>query len=217
MDRTAFSVVFALAATLSYGSVYFMGSRTELAPNGLYDVAEAGRPGSRYPDGVSLQVRGSYGPSSLMGTVSGTGAVERQDEGDTWHGDFAAGAALLWTAGNSSSLTFRMSKPVGGLGTSVGAADPGAYVAKIEALGEGDAVLATFVASGFNNGAELGEAPYLGVVSDAVDIHGIRLSLVSGGDLAITNVDVRTSPVPEPHLWAATLLAGAWWLRRRAC
>lgn len=215
MNRTVASILVVIASSVASPTIYFFSSPESLAAKGRFDLSRSGRPGTRYPTGLSLTVTGSFGPAALMGTVSGSGAIERQDQGNTWQGDFQDGEALVWTAHNSNQLTFRMSKPVGGLGTYVGAAAQGAYKAKIEALGAGDQVMATFTADGFNNGMGLGEAPYLGVGSDSVDLTGIRLSLVDGGDFAISSVDVRPNPVPEPHLWAASALVGAWWLRRR--
>lgn len=215
MNRTAMSALVVLAASVACPAVHFFASPEALNAAGKFDLAQAGRSGTRYANGLSMVVTGSFGPAALMGTVAGSGAIERQDQGNTWHGDFADGDPLVWTAGNSNSLTFHTTKPMGGFGTYVGALAHGAYTAKIEALGSGDQVLATFTADGFNNEMGLGEAPYLGVGSDQVNLTGIRLSLVDGGDFAITSINVRPSPVPEPHLWAASALVGAWWLRRR--
>ncbi|MBS1709468.1 MAG: hypothetical protein JSS65_12210 [Armatimonadetes bacterium] len=215
MSRFFASVLALSVMAVGQAAVSFVGSKAELDPHAKFDLAYSGRPGTTYAGSLWMVLHGDAGPAALSGTLTAPGPFQRQDQGNTWQGDFASGEPIVWTAGHSNSFTFRTDKPMAGMGTYVSAAARGAYTAMIEAMDRDDHVLAAFTRDGFNDMMGDGDAPYLGVVSDSRNIQSIRLSIVGGGDLAISSVDVRPNPVPEPQLWAMASLGGVWWLRRR--
>ncbi len=165
----------------------------------------------QYADGVPM---GSpIGATSALlrtGTLSDGGAFTGLVEGTSWFGNFAVGDNVLFT-GDASDLvptsdSFEMAfdTPVAGLGLQITSNLYGAFTAALEVF-SGATSLGSFSVGGTMDGSEDGLAPFLGALSDAVDIDRAVFTLTSNNGFGLgvnrlltTDTPNAPNPIPEP-------------------
>lgn len=160
-------------------------------------------------------------PSTGGVTASGAGAyaVVQQAPGGSWGGNFTAGESLLASYDvNALDYTpgvfdLSFASPVSGFGTQVQAAFYGGFTADIYAFDSSNVLLGSFLGvAGTSTSNGDGSALFLGVLSSALDISRIRITIASnfgtGGainQLTLGRQEPQGPTVPEP----ATLLMAA--------
>ena len=165
----------------------------------------------------------TVGPITV-GVASSEGVLARNDEGNTYLGDFAIGDHLLTDAGSESD-TFIVSfaAPVLGFGTQI---EPhyirGPFTGDIEVFSPASVLIGNIPISGTATNAEDNSAPFFGIVSTTgADIGFAEFfvdqppPLFPAGAVAINRLDVLLG-VPEPSSLAVLALgiAGIFAFRR---
>lgn len=134
------------------------------------------------------------------------GAVPNDFSGG-WNGNFAPGAALLYTDNtidntNFGPITFTFSTPIYGFGTQFQSESQEAFTASIQVYDANNNLLNTFSQIGFSNNHADNSAMFLGVVDSAAGFSKVVLSVTTstGNDpFAINALSLNTS---HPELLA---------------
>lgn len=210
-----FSTVFlaaalVLAAASAEASAIQITSAAALGSNDFYDwgqvrVLDAG--GNSVAQPSPQNITSNLGRT---GSVSSGGAVTGLLEGTDWFGNFIVGQNVLYSGdpnnpfAAASSLALHFNTAVAGLGLQVTSNFYGAFTASIEAF-SGATSLGVFNVSGVMDGNEDGTAPFLGLLSDAMNIDSAIITLTSnaGAGLGVNRLLTTDSPgevtaVPEP-------------------
>lgn len=154
----------------------------------------------------------------VIGVASSQGVLARQNEGDGFTGDFAAGAHLLTDGGSESdNLIVRFAIPVTGFGTQI---DPhyitGGFSGEVDVFSITNTLLYEADFSGIATTAENNSAPFVGVESSLADIGYAEFWInqttpglpARSGALTINRLDVVDPvSVPEPPS-AVVILTG---------
>ena len=147
---------------------------------------------------------------------SSAGIAEVRQEGTDFTGNFHAGDTLLGLPDGFKSDVFGIrfsGAPVYGVGTQIEAASgfTGAFTGYMDLYSATSALLGEISVTGDATGAEDGSAAFIGAIS-SVPIAYVRFLVGEGnpffpreGDLAINQLSLLDSPIPEP---AALLLFG---------
>lgn len=162
-------------------------------------------PDSRTVGGVTVQVGSSQG------------ALYRNDEGNTYTGDFTPGDHLLTDAGSlSNSFLVQFGAPVSGFGTQVeidSTSLGSSYTGGIKLFDASNTLLYTALFSGTKTGAENNSTPFVGVMSDSKNIAYASFYIdqpgffpSTSGNLAINRLDVQVPEPPSIALFVSTLL-----------
>ncbi len=177
------------------------------------------------PTGTVISTPASQivGPLTV-GVASSQGVLARNDEGNTYFGDFAIGDRLLTDGGSKSdSFIVSFAAPVAGFGTQI---EPhyirGPFTGDIDVYSPASVLLGTIPISGNATNAEDNSAPFFGIVSTTGADIGFASFLVDqaapllpAGAVAINRLDVLLG-VPEPSSLAVLALgiAGIFGFRR---
>jgi hypothetical protein len=165
----------------------------------------------------------TVGPITV-GVASSQGVLARNDEGNTYLGDFTIGDHLLTDDGSESdSFIVSFGAPVSGFGTQI---EPhyirGPFTGDIDVYSPSSVLLGTIPISGNATNAENNSAPFFGIVSTTgADIGSASFlvdqasPLLPAGAVAINRMDVLLG-VPEPSSLAMLVLgiAGIFGFRR---
>src|SRR5262249_21002777 len=150
-----------------------------------------------------------------VGVSSSQGVLARNDEGNTYLGDFAIGDRLLTDGGSQSdSFIVSFAAPVLGFGTQI---EPhyirGPFTGHIDVFSPTDVLLGSIPISGTATTAEDTSAPFSGIVSTSGADIGFASFLVDhpspllpAGAVAINRLDVLLTVVPEPSSLAVLAL-----------
>jgi hypothetical protein len=195
----------AQAATIQVGSAGALGA------NDFFDWGQV-----RVLDGGGNAVA-QASPQNVTSNLARTGSISDGGdftglvEGTDWFGNFTVGNNVLYTgdANNpfaaASSFTMNFNSAVAGLGLQITSNFYGAFTASLEVF-NGATSLGIFNVAGVMDGNEDGTAPFLGALSNAVDINRAVFTLTSntGAGLGVNRLLTTDTPfrgndvVPEP-------------------
>jgi hypothetical protein len=148
----------------------------------------------------------------------------KQNGAGGYAGSFSDGDRLLTTFFDNGPLTLSFDKAVRGVGFNIENVNWGDFTGTMEFFDAGNSSLGFVTVTGTNSGSNDGSAPFLGGLSDLLEISKVVISVstVLGGEaLTINQVSLVTTgtpgTVPEPGsvLLVATALVGLILLRRR--
>lgn len=144
------------------------------------------------------------------GSISDGGTFTGLVEGTDWFGNFTVGNNVLYTGDTnnpfaaSSSFTMNFNTAVAGLGLQITSNFYGGFTAKLEVF-NGATSLGVFNVAGVMDGNEDGTAPFLGALSDALNINKAVFTLTSntGAGLGVNRLLTTDTPsngttTPEP-------------------
>ena len=225
-----FAAALVLLAVHAQAAVTQVGSAGALGADDFFDWGQV-----RVVDGGGNAVAQSSPiivTSNLArtGSISDGGSFTGLVEGTDWFGNFTVGNNVLYSGdpnnpfAAASAFTMNFNTPVAGLGLQITSNFYGAFTASLEVF-DGATSLGSFNVGGTMDGSEDGSAPFLGALSDSVDINKAVFTLTSntGAGLGVNRLltaDTPTRTVPEPTTLAlltlalATLALGQWRLRR---
>lgn len=145
-------------------------------------------------------------PSDATTNLSATVSVSmqagnnfvRNDQGNTWAGNFASGDMLLWTnytSANLNILTLVLPAGIAAAGTQIQTNSTGSFTAKIEAFNSGNTSLGSFVVNGNSTTSGDNSAVFLGVRNSSA-IAKIEISVLTAasnrGNYAINRLELGT-------------------------
>jgi PEP-CTERM motif len=220
--RLAFSAVLLASALVMSPQAWAasIGQVGSLAALGANDAVQWNGDGddidNDYDDGDT--VSSPYEVSSTGGIAVTASAMEltlyEQYGGGGFTANFTEGDKLLTTGFADGPLTLSFSTPVRGVGFQIVNQNPGSFTGTIEFFNAANlslGVLTTLGTSSFDND---GSAAFLGGVGNLLEISKVSISVsksydgfvdLEGTSLAINQLNLVTTPVPEPT--SALLLA----------
>jgi hypothetical protein len=208
-----------LVGSVCQASVFLVTSSAGLGGNDSTDWASLGAVDSLHASPLSAL---TVGGRPFTATTTGGDWQHYIQDGVDWDGNFANGAALLYSAG--APITFSFASPIVGAGMQIQPNDGlvGAFTARIEAFDAGDTSLGAFTETGFGSHAADGSAIFIGIRSDTANIAKFTVSFTDTLNseynfMAISNISI--SAVPEPAIAPALTAVGLLGLaacRRRA-
>jgi len=195
----------AQAATIQVGSAGALGAN-DFFDWGQVRVLDGG--GNAVAQPSPQNVTSNLGRT---GSISDGGTFTGLVEGTDWFGNFTVGDNVLYTGdpntpfAASSSFTMNFNTDIAGLGLQITSNFYGAFTASLEVF-NGATSLGVFNVAGVMDGNEDGTAPFLGALSDAVDIDRAVFTLTSntGAGFGVNRLLTTDTPfgnnaeVPEP-------------------
>jgi PEP-CTERM motif-containing protein len=208
----------AQASTIQIGSAGALGANDFFDWGQFVDGALQGSPlnaGSNLGRGATLTDGGNF--TALV-------------EGNDWIGNFTLGNNVLYSGDTNNpfaaatSFTWVSGTPIAGLGLQITSNFYGAFTASLEVF-NGATSLGLFSVGGVMDGNEDGTAPFLGALSDAVNINRAVFTLTSNqgagtagfgvNRLLTTDTPLRGTPVPEPATLSLVGMGALALIRRR--
>ena len=222
--------VLVMLASVAQAATIQVGSAGALGANDFFDWGQV-----RVLDGGGNAVA-QASPQNVTSNLGRTGSISDGGtftglvEGTDWFGNFTVGNNVLYTGDTnnpfaaSSSFTTNFNTAVAGLGLQITSNFYGAFTASLEVF-NGVTSLGVFNVAGVMDGNEDGTAPFLGALSDAVNINRAVFTLTSntGAGLGVnrllsTDTPLQAAEVPEPSTLTLVGLGGlaaAAWRRRQ--
>jgi hypothetical protein len=210
------------AGSPAHGSLMLVTSRAAFQGTDFIDWGKLGPEFTNVADPFAITSANGLNVTVSKPLTPPISIFQRRDENATmggWSGNFLLGDKLLWNSpligtGGPVTLDFGTTAVNGG-GAQIQTEFFGTFVAKIEAFDALGNSLGSFTETGNSQGGvgvpEDGSAIFIGVRSDAFDIHKITLSLVSAPplnpeqDFAINQFDINPAQTPTPVPEAGTL------------
>lgn len=201
-----------VVAGQAHAGFVFVSSSAGLAANDSIDWSSLGAPGT--PIANPFDVMSTGGVTAHVSQL-GSPSFQTRAQGTNWAGNFAPGAALLYTAGSNGPVTidFANTATVQAAGAQIQPNYYGTFTGVIEALAADGSVLASFnVKNALSNNLGDGSALFIGIQATGGDsFDKIRFSVTdvvaigqdaADNDFAISQVDLQTvsnlSVVPAP-------------------
>jgi PEP-CTERM motif len=186
-----------------------------IAFDGTTNLASLGADGTQVASGSSLSVSGIPGLTLTFSDATGL-PLSRDDQGNTWSGNFAPGTPLLWTNGTwqgangdiwqpNGPLTIGFSSPQRGLGFQIQADAFGPFTASLCAYDSGNLLLGCGNFTGDSTSAGDNSAIFVGLYDSQQNISSVVVNN-GDGDFAISSPFVSDAPVPTPEPGTFTLL-----------
>src|SRR5262245_27534916 len=206
----AVPVVLLFTAAQAQAATIQVGSAGALGANDFFDWTQV-----RVLDGGGNAVaqaspRNVTSNLARTGSISDGGSFTGLVEGTDFIGNFTVGNNVLYTGDTNnpfaaaSSFTMNFNTAVAGLGLRITSNFYGAFTASREVF-NGATSLGVFNVAGVIDGNEDGTAPFLGALSDAVNINKAVFTLTSntGAGLGVNRLLTTDTPtngnqVPEP-------------------
>ncbi|MBX3111372.1 MAG: PEP-CTERM sorting domain-containing protein [Fimbriimonadaceae bacterium] len=211
MKRIISLACLGLLAAQAFGSVTLLTSRAQITETDYIDWADLGPDNTAAPSSFTISTHGT--PFDVL--ISAPGTFERRTQSASWYGDFAPGDALLYYLGRTG-VTLTGAKTCNDVGFQVDRNQYGAFGATLTAYDGLDNVLGSFHVNGNVTPDADNSALFVGVHSDAGDIHHVTIVMDDLGDFAINRVSYACcSPVPEPATMSALGLGALALLRRK--
>lgn len=204
--------VLLLAGTSAHASTIQVASAAALGSNDFFDWGQV-RVLDANGDAVAQP-----SPRTIASNLGRTGSVSNggsftgllEGAGTDWLGNFMIGDKVLYSGDTadpfsaSTSFTMTFGSPIAGLGLHITSNFDGLFKANLEVF-NGAMSLGLFNVAGVKDGAEDGSAPFLGVLSDAVNIDRAVFTLTENADagfgvnrLLTTDTPTGVTAVPEP-------------------
>ena len=207
----AVPLVLLFTASQAQAAAIQVGSAGALGANDFFDWGQV-----RVLDGGGNAVA-QPSPENVTSNLARTGSISDGGqftglvEGTDWFGNFTVGNNVLYTGdpnnpfAGASSFTMNFNTAVAGLGLQITSNFYGAFTASLEVF-NGATSLGVFNVGGVMDGNEDGTAPFLGALSDAVNINRAVFTLTSntGAGLGVNRLLTTDTPtgrqdvVPEP-------------------
>jgi hypothetical protein len=134
---------------------------------------------------------------------------------DSWDGNFAPGAQVLWTVQKGPDITISLANATRGFGAQIQPDSYGVFTAQITAFNAGGALLGTYTENGISTRDGDNSAIFIGLLDDTAEISKIVFNLIAApgltNDFAIGSAEFGngvTPAVPEVSTWTM-ILAGA--------
>ena len=190
---------------LPAGILTIATTRAGLGGNDFIDWSQLGPDFTTVTSPLNVTSNGGLGPDHV---VNGTQAFFSIQQGNTWGGNFAPNAAVLYNqAGGPFTITF--ASPISGAGLQFQSATLGSFTAIITVFGAGNVNFGTVTRSGTSTNNGDNSAIFLGALSSLNDIVSLQfnVTILSGGNqindpngFGVNRLDLVAGPtsVPEP-------------------
>jgi len=185
-------------------------SRAALGGNDFVNWNSAGANGDALGSSFSTTSAGGVGVN-VSGATSSVNGFERTDQGDLWNGNFAPGAALLWSGFSidAQTMTIAFGSPVFGAGAQIQSDDHVAFTAFLNSYDSIGNLLHSDTFSGNSTDAHDNSAIFIGVLNDTANIAKIELGILdtsTPGSFAINRLDLKRVPESGEYLGLAFAL-----------
>ncbi|MBS1709469.1 MAG: PEP-CTERM sorting domain-containing protein [Armatimonadetes bacterium] len=206
----------AILASQSFGALTQLTSRAQITETDYIEWSDKGPAFTALSNPFVISTHGTPFDVAVKGPA---GLEVRQQSFGGWAGDFNPGEYVLYSKG-SGPLTLTGAKTCNDVGMNIQADFYGAYTAVMEAYDGLDTFLGSVSVKGVSTANADGTAPFIGVRSDAGDIHMVKLYIVrtdgAPTSLAIDRVSFSCcAPVPEPASMSVIGMGALALLRRK--